>query len=603
MKRLLLAFFLALGVAAPARAAFVVLTNFTPDEVKVTITEAKRKPQTVTLAPFQVAPVAVAGPAEITFPAKPADATFRLDPYHAYVLIPDKKTGRQLQGVEMPGDPPEQDARPEPNPAPRTPVKVPVTLLVDDADPRTEQLWHATLRKRFDEAAAVIEAHAAVKPEFAGFDSWKSDPDARDLPALLDDFAAKVKVRPGGLVIGYTSRIHPDPKEPEKPVEYGAYRGFPTRHLLLREGAPRNDWEKVEVLIHHLGLALGATLTPDPGSVMRPEIADGLALRQDYRFRFDPLNVLAMNLWADELRRGPLGSVADASPANKLRLIRVYKALQKTRPGDSLAAAYLDELGRDMALNPVPKKEPPPAAKREPPAEMTARDEVARRVVRAVAARGRAATGPAALTGDALTAEYVKTAATAAMQEGLSAGPADRVGGFLLGLAVALDDSDALRAHPLTAGAAKLAESDAEREERLAVLGNPTIRGRRDLCRQFAVGCGTGELLSRPRAEEVALDRFVSPDARAKRAGLSFPALAAEFAGIALAQADHTSLDPVRRAAEKFTPGDYLPATDGLRDGLSVERFREDYADPGDPRFQAVLGDIRTRVRKLPRAK
>lgn len=598
MKRLLLALAIALGVAPAARAAFVVLTNFTPEEVKVTITEPKRKPQTVALAPFQVAPVTVAGPAEITFPAKPADATFRLDPYHAYVLIPDKKTGRQLHGVEMPGNPPEQDARPELNPAPRTPVKIPVTLLVDDADPRTEQLWHTTLRKRFDEAAAVIEAHAAVKLEFAGFDTWKSDPDAQDLAALLDEFTAKAKVKPGGLVVGYTSRIHPDPKEPEKPVEYGAYRGFPTRHVLLREGLPRNDWEKVEALIHYLGLALGATLTPDPGSVMRPEIADGLALRRDYRFRFDPLNVLAMNLWAEELRRGPLGAVADASAANKLRLIRVYKALLKTRPGDSLAMTYLDELDRDIALNPAPKKEQRPAVKKGPPAKMTPRDEVARRVVRAITIRGRDNTGPAALTGDALTAEYVKAAATAALQEDLTADPADRVSGFLLGLAVALDDSDALRADPLTADAVKLAESDADSEERLAVLGNPTIRGRRDLCRRFAVGCGTGELLSRPRAEEVALERFASPDARAKRAGLSFPGLAAEFAGIAFAQVDHTSLDPIRLAAEKFTPGDYLPATDGLRDGLSAERFREDYGDPGDPRFQAVLDDIRGRMKK-----
>jgi len=308
--------------------------------------------------------------------------------------------------------------------------------------------------------------------------------------------------------------------------------------------------------------------------------------------------VLAMNLWADEVRRGPLGAVADASAANKLRLIRVYKALLKTRPGDSLAMAYLDDLGRDIALNPAPKKKPPPAVKKGPPAKMTPRDEVARRVVRAVTARGRDNAGPAALTGDALTAEYVKAAAATAMQEGLSADPADRVSGFLLGLAVALDDSDALRSDPLTTEAVMLAESDAEREERLAVLGNPTIRGRHDLCRRFAVGCGTGELLSRPRAEEVALERFASPDARAKRVGLSFPGLAAEFAGIAFAQDDHNSLDPIRRAGEKFTPGDWLPTTDGLRDGLSVERFRVDYGTPDDPRFQTVLDDIRARVKK-----
>ena len=84
-----------------------------------------------------------------------------------------------------------------------------------------------------------------------------------------------------------------------------------------------NDPEKVEALIHHLGLALGAVPTPDPESVMRPKIADGLALHPRYRFRFDPLNVLAMNLWVEELRRGPIASPADVVTANKARLTRV----------------------------------------------------------------------------------------------------------------------------------------------------------------------------------------------------------------------------------------------------------------------------------------
>jgi len=35
----------------------------------------------------------------------------------------------------------------------------------------------------------------------------------------------------------------------------------------------------------------------------------------------------------------------------------------------------------------------------------------------------------------------------------------------------------------------------------------------------------------------------------------------------------------------------------GLRDGLSSERFEEDYGDAEDSRFRAVLNDIRNRLK------
>ena len=66
------------------------------------------------------------------------------------------------------------------------PVKVPVTLLVDDCDPRADALWQADLRKRFDEAAAVIEKASGIRPEFTGFETWKSDPNAKNLSDLLN---------------------------------------------------------------------------------------------------------------------------------------------------------------------------------------------------------------------------------------------------------------------------------------------------------------------------------------------------------------------------------------------------------------------------------
>jgi hypothetical protein len=607
MSRYILAVVVVCCSCLPLSAGVIAFANFTPDRLTFTVTGPGKKPQTVTLARAQVAPVAVSGPADVTYPAKPANVTLRLDPYHAYVFIPDEKAGVRLEGVEMPGKPPEVDARPERNPVPHEPVKVPVTLLVDDADPRTDKLWQATLRKRFDEAAAVIEAHAGVKLEFAGFDTWKSDADAEDVQAAYEDFAKKVKVKPGALAIGYTSRIKSDEKKKDA-FPYGTTRPFPTRHILLREWAPRQDPEKVEVVIHHLGLALGATLTGDPGSVMRDKIADGLAMHPEYRFRFDPLNVLAMNIWARELRRGPVGSVADASAENKARLTRVYKALLKTRPGDALALGYLNELDRDVAANPdlarkpepAAKKEPDPIAKKDPPPNPTPRDQVAREVVRAITARAMANTGPNALSGDDLTTAYVKVAATTALREqGVGGDQYERAGGFMLGLGVALDDTDTLRNDPHSADTVKLVETEEERVARSKVIGTPTVRGRRDLCRRFAIGCGSGELFTQGRAEEAAIQRSFSKEALGLRSGISLPALAAEFAGIAFAQTDRTSLDPLRQIAASFSPADKLATLDGLRDGLSVERFKEEYGDLDDARFGVVIAAIRTRTKKL----
>src|SRR5437763_542178 len=150
-SRFVLAVAAVLALAPLAPTAVVVVANFTAADVTFTVA-----------APAESRPVTVAGPADLTFPTIAEAKTVRVEPYNAYVLVPDPQAGRLLQGLELPGQPPERDARPEADPAPRDPVKVRVTLLVDDAEPRTDALWQATVRKRFDEAAAVIEAHSTV---------------------------------------------------------------------------------------------------------------------------------------------------------------------------------------------------------------------------------------------------------------------------------------------------------------------------------------------------------------------------------------------------------------------------------------------------------
>jgi hypothetical protein len=601
MKRYWLGFWIVLALASPAAAGVVALANFTPKPVTFTLTEPGGKPRTVRLSPAEVSPVRVSGPATIAYTAAAGEVSLRVDPYTAYVFVGDEKAGLRLEGVEMPGQAPERDDRPELNPAPPEPVKVPVTLLVDDADPRADDGWQKAIGERFETAAKVVESHSGVRFTVAGFARWRSDRRLKDLPSLLGDFETQVKVKPGQVAVGFTSR--PVQDDPNQPGPFGACRPFPASHILIREWQPKADSEKVEVLIHHLGLALGATLTPDEGSVMRPDIANGLARHADYRYRFDPLNVLAMSIWGEELRRGPLGNAGDATAASRMRLTRIYQAMVKVRPGDSLSLTYLNAFDAAMAKEPMPKVEPkkPDPLPEDPARVLALREEVARAVVRAVAARARANAGPEALRGDALTDEYVRTAALAAVAfDGLAAESPDRVSGFLLGLAIALDDTGALRDDPYTAEVARAVESDSDRESRLAVLGSPTLRGRRDLCRRFAIGCGTGELLTSRRAEEVAVNRLLGLAEAKRPAGISFPTLAAELAGIALARSAHDDEEFLKRTATGFKASEHFPGIDGLRDGLTIDRFEADFGEPRDPRFLKVLDDIRGRIKNPP---
>jgi hypothetical protein len=591
MRRLFLAV-AACAVGPAAEAGVVVVANFTPDAVTLTLTEPGREKQSVTLQPAQVAPLGVGGPAVLVVPATPQHLAYNLDPYNAYVIVPDAQTGRRLEGVELPGMPLDQDTKPGGSPK-REPVRVPVTLMVDDADPRAEALWKDLLGKRLAAASAMFEAHCGIKFEPAGFAVWKSDPQAATVPELLADFQQKQKAPPGGLVIGWTSRkVEEKPKEP---APFGGSRHAPATHLLMREWAPREEAERTEALVHHLGRAFGAVPVPDVGSVMREQLGNGLALHAQYKMRFDPLNALVLNVWADERRNGKVETAADLSPAGRARLKRVYAALLKAKPGDPSALAYINEFDRDLAQNPKKDVPPDPPA---PPKADSKRDVVARVVVAAVTAKARAAGVPGGPTGDDLTVVYARAAATAALTADVDGATADdRVGGFLLGLAVALDDTDALRTDEATRDQVAAVESPTARDERREVLGNPTVRGRRDLCRRFAVGVATGELLPRQAAEAAAVFRTFQAIEGPRPAGVGLPALAAELAGIEFTRQPRDDLARLTQLASLPNTAALMPEMSGLPDGLSAERFTARYGSATDPRFLAALDDLRRRVR------
>jgi hypothetical protein len=236
------------------------------------------------------------------------------------------------------------------------------------------------------------------------------------------------------------------------------------------------------------------------------------------------------------------------------------------------------------------------------PPESTAKDapnptlaDSARKIVAAIVeAARRNARGATPRTGDDLTALYLREAAAAAKKL-----PADQAAGaLLLALGIALDDSTILRSNPLAAALCRRIESDDERKARLAVIGKPTLRGRRDWTQHFVVSCFLTEFVGPDLAESAGLLKE-QLDMRPGGSGFSFADLGADLAGIAFAvrlKQGGLTLDRVAT----FAATDFLPKPDGLKEGLTREQFDRAYGSLSDPRFRTELDGIRQRVAELP---
>ncbi len=594
--------------AGPAPAAIVVMTNATDQPVTFEISHPPGPAVAVRLAAFETRAVPVGRQPQFAYrPAGADPVQFALDPYSAYAFVPTE-TGTGFQGVELAAPLPKPDDLPA-APAATAPLRVQVKVYADLADPRTRPTWERAYRARVAEASAVLEKQANVTLDVVGVGQWPVDDGAEDLPAAFKDFERKVKAGPdAALVIGFTPRPlgYAGADKGAGGEAFGTVRGPFATHLLLRDGVPRTAAERAEVLVHHLGTWLGAAGAADGRSVMRPRLGDGQAARAKFAIQFDPLNLVAVHLWADELRTGKVRAWADLSPMTRDRLTVIYKTLAAANPKDMRAADHLDALARlaEPAARVAAAPDPPaPAGKPMPKAADAApapapdpRDDkraATRQVVRAITVRARdirdrpAADRP---RGDKLTNELVRAAADVAA----TAGGPDAAGAFLIGLGIGLDDSTILRDNLITRDMVRVVETDAERQERLAVLGRPSVRGRRDLCQHFAVSAALTEIVGAKGAELAGLTKEVKD--LGGDSGFSFVDLAADLAGIAFAQkllADKGHLGKLR---DTFDTEAAVPPTTGLREGLTPKRFEADYGGLSDERFQAALADVRKRV-------
>jgi hypothetical protein len=220
----------------------------------------------------------------------------------------------------------------------------------------------------------------------------------------------------------------------------------------------------------------------------------------------------------------------------------------------------------------------------------------ARSVMTAIVAAGREnSRRPVPRKDDQLTEYYVRAAAAAARR----LPEKQRATAMMLALGVALDRSSLMRKNPVTAIPWRRVETDAERTERLKVLGTPTIHRRHDLAQHFSVSAALTALVGAKAAEAAGILKELL-DAEPGGSGFSFADLAADLSGVAFAQ--RMLNDPARLAdmEKSFSVAAFVVSPKGLTEDLTIEQFTKKYGSVRDARFRKELETLRKKVRTLP---
>ncbi|MCX7426619.1 MAG: hypothetical protein NTW96_13470, partial [Planctomycetia bacterium] len=202
----------------------------------------------------------------------------------------------------------------------------------------------------------------------------------------------------------------------------------------------------------------------------------------------------------------------------------------------------------------------------------------------------------AARAGDRLTEYYFRIAATTMSAEQYPPEIASKA--FLLGLAVALDDSTMLRDHAVLGPVLRAVESDEQRRQRLEVLGKPTMHGRHDLVEHFVVSAALAVPLGPDAAEAAGTAKELSDSRGAS--GFSFVDLSADIAGTAFASRVAKGELSLSDVASGFLVKNYVPDGGNLEEGLSSKVFAERYGSTEDARFREAKEEIRRRILALP---
>ena len=295
--------------------------------------------------------------------------------------------------------------------------------MVDDADAATRAVWEKALRGGWPRPRRSSNGSAGWPSRWPTPELVVRSPGPRPRPPAhgLREQGPAGRPQRG-------ARVH-------QPAHGPADREGSVRPWRDPRSAPRprpgqgmalaTEPERVELLAHELAHLLGAAHSPDPLSLARPTMGDGKARSAKFRIGLDPLNLLAVGIWVEELRSGEVKEWGDLRRWPGTRLRAVYKTIARTLPDDPIARESVARLDRLAPGGATSRRPSGPA--------LTAKQQAVRKVVRAVAFRAAdLSRQPEAERpkGDELTAELVRTAASVAAtrRRRCSRPPSDRAG-------------------------------------------------------------------------------------------------------------------------------------------------------------------------------
>jgi hypothetical protein len=567
-----------------AHADVIVLANRTDRPVPARFSPVSGATQQLTLPVGDVVPIFLDGKARVEFSSQGATKRYVLDANCAYYFGRAANGRLDLQKIGLGEDGTALAGRSLPGSAVGPAATITVKICVDEEEPGRRSNWERRLTRRVAAASAILEKFCGVRLEVVALERWNSDNDTNDLHASIGEFEREVSPSPARVAIGFTSQY----QMVRGRVHMAGTRGPLHSHILAREGSPEiSEAEKLEFLVHELGHFLGAAHSPEPGSVMRPVLGDNRAGRSDFRIQFDPVNALSVAMVGEEIRRRDIKRISELEPITRRRLRQIYMELARSLPNDPAGFHYAQLIGSTAG-------EPLSVAAKAVLQEIVRSAAANRALAEPIDGINDDAGGKSRRSGDKLTEYYVRQAARAA--ERLSKDIAPRA--LLLALAIGLDDSQFLASVPGVAESVAEIEMPSDRTVRLSIMGEPTMRGRRDLAKHFFVSAyltsaqGAGTAHAAGFAKELLDAQGAS--------GFSFADIAADRAGVRFADGVLNRRFALGSLASSFKVETFMPPVDGLPEALSAAQFKADYGKKETPKVREALQSIDERINALP---
>jgi hypothetical protein len=559
----------------------IVLANRIDRPMPLSFAAERGATQQLTLPVGDVVPIFLDGKARVEFASPGASKRYVLDANCAYYIGRSADGRIDLQKIGLGEDGTALAGRSLPGAAVGPAATITVKICVDEEEPGRRSNWERRLKRRIEAASAILEKFCGVRLEVVATGLWNSDNDTNDLHASLSEFEREVPPAPARVVVGFTSQY----KMVRGRVHMAGTRGPLHTHILAREGSPEiSEAEKLEFLVHELGHFLGAAHSPERNSVMRPILGDNRAGRSDFRIQFDPVNALAVAIVGEEIRRRDIKRISDLKPETKRRLRQIYTELSRSLPGDPAGFRYAQLVGSTSG-------EPLSVAAK------TVLQEIVRSAVSNSALPeplGDEAEGKSRRSGDALTEYYVRRAARAATSLPKDVAPR----ALLLGLAIGLDDSQMLTKIPTLSEVVAGIELPSERSIRRTLIGEPTVRGRRDLASHFFVSAYLTSALGAEAAHAAGFAKEMLDSQGAS--GFSFADIAADRAGVRFAGGVLKGQFALGSLATSFKVDTFMPTIDGLPEGFSAAQFKSEYGKKDAPNVLKEIKAIDSRINALP---